>query len=650
MSLSPMLIAPIGHGLQTDLQPWIAPKDSFPILENLHVEHGFLERRNGYSKFSDPLTNGTAVIGLEQYVETSSGAKTLLAFDTISAYSYSGGTQTFTQLTPATIMAATKSDYIWAAIWYSTFTGGSNTVANRLYFTNGIAYDGVTDGIRYFDGGASTTLLTPALDSSGSPNTLYGGKFLFSIGQRLVVLYTYEGTSPSGTAYPQRARWCAKQNPDDGTLGTNGWIDDVAGRGDYADAATSEQIVSAQQLQNQIIVFFTDSVWALIPTADPAKAFKWQRINNFRSCGGRKASVQFDRYIAAIGDRGITATDGSNTSRVDDGITNYVTDYIASKDFNQIFCARDFNNKRWWSLYPSEPDSNNDRALIYDDDSGSYSTYNIALNCLGYGFSGYDYQLQDFSAANEFTSPDGGDKRIIDFDLDDTIESYYYQENEQLFLAGGFDGSVYLLDTSNYDLTEEIPSTFTTAAWNPFNDQGLEAKMSYIDVFVTADPYTIGSISFYKDTEFTAYSIQQMDFLPDLGYLCAINNVALTNPANITAFDHGLTTGDEIYIYLVQGTDEVNSINQAVAYTVTVVDSDNFTLDGIDATGFTAYSGQGGVYLRQFYQGKTWKRIFAGGIGWWHQIGFSAAGINKPYRIHAIKPYFKPIGKRTINQ
>lgn len=649
MSLSPLLIAPITHGLQTDLQPWIAPKDSFPVLENLHVEHGFLERRNGYRQFGNTLDNASPVIGLEQYIETADGVKTLLAFDTTSAYSYSTTTQTFSQLTPATIMSASKSDYISGANWYSTFTGGSSSIANRFYFTNGLKWNGAADpnstnGIRYFDGSTTTTLFTP----SNGTDSIYGCKFIFSLGQRLILLYTFEGASNS---YPQRARWCAKQNPGDGSgMTTNGWDDTVAGRGDYADAATSDQIISAQLLQNQIIVFFTDSVWTLLPTPDPAKAFRWQRINNFRSCGGRKASVQFDRYIAAVGDRGITATDGSNTSRVDDGITNYVTDYIAPKNFNQVFCARDFSNKRWWSLYPSQPDSNNDSALIYDDDSGSYSTYKIALNCLGYGFSGFDYQIQDFTAANGFYDPDGNNIRIIDFDLDDTISSYYYQENEQLFLGGGFTGEVFLLDTGNYDIDTAIISNFLTAAWNPFNDQGTEALLSYVDFFVDADVYTIGIVSFYKDTEFTPYSTSSFDFLPDLDYICGIQNVSLTNPCSIQAFNHGLSTGDQIYIYLVTGTSQVNSINKSTFYTVTVVDSDNFTLDGIDATGFSAYTGSGGLYRRQFYQTKTWKRVFSGGIGWWHQIGFSATGINKPFRIHAIKPYFKSIGNRTINQ
>lgn len=643
-SYRPLLLAPITHGLQTDLQPWQAPPDSFPTLTNLHVEHGFLERRNGYRQFGDTLSNGTAVVGLEQFVEVATGIKTLLAWDTVSAYSYSPGTQTFTQLTPATIMNGGSSDYIWAAQWYSTATNGSSAV-NRLYFTNGLPLTSGTllNGIRYFDGGATTTLLNPT--DSGFTGFPYGAKFIFSLNQRLVFLNTYEdGFSGSGTEYPQRARWSAKQNP-----GTNGWDDTVAGQGSYSDASTGEQIVSAQLLQNKIIVFFTDSVWALVPIPDPNIAFRWQKINNFRACGGRKASVKYDRYVAAIGNRGITATDGANTTRVDEGISDYSINQIAQNTFDQVFCGRDFSNKRWWSLYNSTGSGNNDRALIYDDDSASYSTYEIGLNCLGYGISGYDYSFDEFTAANGFASPSGGDIRWEDFDNDKTFADYSFQENTQLFLGGGFDGTVYELESTNYDIDTGIDSEFFTAAWNPFNDQGLECQMPYVDFFVQTSPTTEAQILFYKDTSSNSYAAQNINFLPDLGFISDITNITKANPCQITTLNsHGLSDNDQVYIYLVQGMTGVNSTEFASSFTVTVVDAFNFTI-GVDSTAFSDYEGGGTVYWREFYRTKTWKRVYAGGIGFWHQLQFISSGLNEPYRIHAIKPYFKPIGKRTIN-
>lgn len=70
-----------------------------------------------------------------------------------------------------------------------------------------------------------------------------------------------------------------------------------------------------------------------------------------------------------------------------------------------------------------------------------------------------------------------------------------------------------------------------------------------------------------------------------------ISGVSLTNPAGITtAVNHGYTTGDQVVISSVGGTTELNS---TVAYTITVMALNTFTLNAVDATGFTAYTSGG---------------------------------------------------------
>lgn len=59
---------------------------------------------------------------------------------------------------------------------------------------------------------------------------------------------------------------------------------------------------------------------------------------------------------------------------------------------------------------------------------------------------------------------------------------------------------------------------------------------------------------------------------------------AAENPAKITATSHGLSDGDYVYFYNVLGGGwTAISTN---SYAITVVDSDNFTLDGVDASGY----------------------------------------------------------------
>jgi ubiquitin-activating enzyme E1-like protein len=68
----------------------------------------------------------------------------------------------------------------------------------------------------------------------------------------------------------------------------------------------------------------------------------------------------------------------------------------------------------------------------------------------------------------------------------------------------------------------------------------------------------------------------------------AITAATQADPCQITSPNNGLSTGDTIYIYSVGGMTELNGNT----YTVTVVDSSNFTI-GIDSTSYTAYTSGG---------------------------------------------------------
>ena len=145
------------------------------------------------------------------------------------------------------------------------------------------------------------------------------------------------------------------------------------------------------------------------------------------------------------------------------------------------------------------------------------------------------------------------------------------------------------------------------------------------------------------------YISNSLDFFPDMSFIGILTNATTTNPVQVTIPNHGLTTGNEIYIYHVDGMTELNIGDGENSYTVTVIDENTVTLDGVDGSGFSAYTGSGEAYFRPFYRTKTWKRVFGGGIGFQHRIKFISSGIDRPFRIHAFKPCFKPIGKRNIN-
>lgn len=607
------------------------------------------------------------------------------------------------------VWSSSETDYIQAANWQAA------GLVNRVYFTNGKAYQTGTpgtDGIVYYDAAnPRVTQFQPSCVSSGTLD-LYGCKLIFSIRGRLVCLHTFEYNGSSTSTFPQRARWCANQAP-------SNWVQDTPGGGGFVDAPTGEQIISAQQLQDQIIVFFTDSVWALKPVPNPALPFRWEKINSFRACDAKMGSVAYDRYSIAVGQRGITATDSVETTRVDNRIEDFVTDEINDTEFDKIFGARNYAFRRTWLLYP--PDEANDAtaALIYDDESGAFSKYQftrevatsiVDMNVLGYGYVNQDLAAQDFTVANNL------DYSAEDFD-DETALSFYWSENAELFLGGDRNGFIHILDTETSDNGAPIELELDSAGWNPFQEAGQQAQFGYIDFYCDSDQKTLVTVQFFKNDNEDPYQEHSFDLLPNLNYRSSINQItpnddpttgfvitspghglstgdqfyiygveeasfyndvqweadsvtantitvasditgsgtaitAITqaNPGQVTAAGHGLSDGDIVYICDVTGMTEVNGN----VFTVTVVDDNNFTI-GVDTSAYTAYSADGYVFPayvsggqiveRKFFRTKVWKRLYAGGIGYVHNIKIISSGTQDPLKIHAFRPWMRPAGR-----
>lgn len=97
-----------------------------------------------------------------------------------------------------------------------------------------------------------------------------------------------------------------------------------------------------------------------------------------------------------------------------------------------------------------------------------------------------------------------------------------------------------------------------------------------------------------------AFSEGQVNWLSDTiraalvdlnDYALTVSAVTLTNPAKVTtSVAHGLTTGDRVVVTRAIGPTIVND-----KWFVTVVDTTNFTLDGCDSSGASAYVSGGFV-------------------------------------------------------
>lgn len=702
MTLQPSLIAPFQSGLVTDTDPWQAPADSFSTANNVHVKNGNVEKRQGYKLFGtiqkldasiaitgitnapnglvttgvnhgyttgdivyisgvlgmtqvngyyfiitvtalnqfELTTDTTAygiytgagtvaksipdtdrIMGIAQFLKTD-GSHETIAFSTKRAYKYDLVSEKFLVLDAADIMNGGETDFVWS------LNLQSSSLTNRLYFTNGKEFAGGLNGIRYYDGsgtGYTTTQFTPSL---GGGRNLYGAKLLFSLNERLIAMHTHEFDGAAITTYPQRMRWCQAQGP-------SNWNDLTPGGGGYIDCPTGDQIITGRPLQNEIIVVCSKSVFAAQPISDPALPFTWTKLNDFRAADGKMASAGYDRYVLSAGVRGLVATDGADTQRVDLRISDFIIENINVEKFEKVFMARSFSERRTWILYPEGDE--NDNALIYDEESQAFTTYSIDLNCLGYGNLSQDLTLDYFTAEHD-----------LDIDLtdvgDETLLSYVYGGRNEIFLGGDINGSIFVLETATDDDGNTIDVELITAGWNPFLSEGLQSYFSYIDIYADSAKQTKALIEFYKDDETAPYSLQYIDFLPNLDYVSTIEDITNANPGVVTASDHGLLTGDKVFIYGADGMEEINDIELEI----TVLDQNTFSI-AIDTSAFGAFTGDGSVYRKQFYKTKVWKRAYAGGVGYLHKIRIVSTGVERPLTISGFKPVFKPRGRRVVN-
>ena len=510
---------------------------------------------------------GDRIMGIHRYIDQSNVKQTLI-FDTTRAAIYDANNDRFNPLddflagTPPAadsavdqdIMSSDDEEYIWAQGWQHS------SASNRMYFTNGKEFDGATlDGIRFFDSQTVVGLSLPTTTTSfipglgGTGRNLYGSKLIFSLKQRLVVLNTFELRGGVVTNFPQRARWCAAQNP-------GNWIDIVAGGGGFVDAPTGDQIVSARALQDSIIVQFTDSVWTLRPVSDPALPFRWDKINDFRACDAKMATTSYDRYVVALGQRGITATDGVETRRIDERIEDFTTQTINADRFDRVFAARNFNKRRTWMLYPEVDSDEANAALIFDEESSGYSTYKFSndtdYNVLGFGSLDRDFAAEDFTKANDL------DKNATGFKNDETALSFFWSGNAELFIAVDRGGVVFELEETNNDNDELVVFSVKSAGWNPFQQEGVEAQFGYIDLYCDTDQRTDIVIKFFKDDNEDEYIERGMNLLPNLNFVADVTsilpNADPTTGFTVTSIKHGITAGESIYIYGVEEADFYN--------------------------------------------------------------------------------------------
>lgn len=334
------------------------------------------------------LYPGLPVMGITTYEIGNATDHPTIAFDINFAYQFvtnawiriTGGDDTW---------SGTNLDYFWSCNWRGTIAS-----TNLLFTTNYI------DPIRYWDNTTWTNLTTPVTVINQFGDYVITARIIVPFQGRLVLLSTEESIGGNPLEFKNRARWSISGSPID----PGSWLEpnqtfagvNWAGAG-FQNAPTEDRIISAQFVRDRLIVYFENSTWELVFTANDANPFVWQQLNNELGAMSIKATVPFDKAILGIAINGVHACNGVNVERIDEKIPDQIFTINKKNDgATRVAGIRDYISELVFWAYPDDgiPDVNanrfNNKMLVYNYSNNTWSIWDDSFTAFG-----YFYQQQD---------------------------------------------------------------------------------------------------------------------------------------------------------------------------------------------------------------------------------------------------------------
>ena len=415
------LIGNYQTGLETDVRPWLLPKDAFAQLDDAYVFRGRVIRRPGYF-FLGRLVDENDVIMTEPVMGLGLRERTspnvinneeLIAFNQTKASRFDIVTSLFIDTTRYLNTGAGGTIFSWSSstsqfFWTTSYKKGFFATNNKPGFHPLTTADaaGEGDGIRWygennlggFDPGWAN--FCPILEKTNNTR-LMASLIILPYKDRLLCLNTFEGVGPTatdGVRFPQRARWSQNGTPYyEAPVPTNlvsnisAWESVETGKGGFVDAPTNEQITSTALLKDSLIVFFERSTWRLAYSNNENEPFYWERINTELGSESTFSSIIFDNTVLTIGDKGIIGANQNKVERIDEQIPD---DIFKIQNQNQgpqrTHGVRDFKRELSYWTYPASdapqeytPRTFPNRLFVYNYRSNNWSMWSGQFTTLG---------------------------------------------------------------------------------------------------------------------------------------------------------------------------------------------------------------------------------------------------------------------------
>ena len=502
--------------------------DGDGIVGTINYEPGAIAI-NGMTSAFDSVTaiayeyrkdTANAVMGIESHYP-GTGGETLLAMDRFRYWVYDTTELRFKAPTAVTqdMWSGEDSDFHF-----------SDMVDNSLVVANGVDPLYYFDGAEFFEVHSDFTNPTGTAEEPETGTAATGGytrdidsaEMAFFHKNRLVILHTKEG----GNRFAQRARWSEVDPTLAQTYLADG-TDYLWRAADYKDAPTTDQIVSAALLGDDLIVCFERSVWRLAWTDDYREPFKWEQIAPTDGSFAKMSTVDFSDEILSLGPTSIIGTDGKEVYSVDDAMPDRVLDMNPEKLLYSYAIVAEEKRLAIWTF----ADSGDDyplKMLVHEYENKTWAEWSFPMHCMGY------YEFASGLNWDDVTEKYGAVEHP--FDLRTSRAGF------PAVLGGDRICKLWRMFDGLTDDGDPFVTRMSGQRMNPFRDEGgagvAMVRMGQLDIIASAASGVELTIRLYENFENSAYQTFTMDLTPSetsdkVKRTVLVNRAALTHRIEI---------------------------------------------------------------------------------------------------------------------
>jgi len=454
------LIADFKTGYHTAREPWLAPKDAFPVLLDARVDRGYLQKRLGYIELADTGA-GLPIMGLHSYMRY--GHPNYLVVDSARVYKYLPYDESLTDLSEADTFNGGPFDFFWFQNW-----------RDKCYFCNGVDLPYV------YDAPADTLASLVTIDDAETDIQINSCQMIFRYKGRLL----FFGCTIAGKWMPRRLYYSEVNT--EHVRSTN-----------YVDGDMEDVFVSGCYVNGIPTLFGHEGFVAGVTyTGNSDTPFALAELEHGSGTLGPLQAPQYQRTILKVGQEGLFTWDGYQSRRIGPQIRDFVSDI---SNFNAALMQATMRRDRAiaYLAYPNDGSDENDRILEFNIDDGNFAIHRISAHCL-LGTTGHIVPEIDF-ITDYVGDPDDGDI--------DRRDSHVFRHPtyKAMTLMGGHTGVLSLLNNGTDDDGTDITPEVWTVAINPYAPAGRKVKFGGCRILVGTSSTDSCTVSFYKDLSSTAY-------------------------------------------------------------------------------------------------------------------------------------------------